>query len=79
MAAHKIFAELAAAETTTAGKIGNPAILAWGSAKPADATAGYAPGCIFIATGTGTVDAIWAANIGTATSCNFDLVDLTLL
>jgi hypothetical protein len=48
-------------------------LFCYGTSKPTDATAGYAPGCIFI-----DVDASSSAfvyiNEGSATSCDFDYV-----
>lgn len=48
--------------------------IAWGSAKPADGSAGYAPGCLFMNLGlTNQSDALYC-NIGSYASCDFNLV-----
>lgn len=53
-------------------------VLDFGATVPSDGGAGYAPGCLFIQT-DGTDEAtVWYANVGTASSCNFDAVDLNI-
>lgn len=47
---------------------------AYGTTVPTDATAGFAPGCIFHHTdGSGAADVLFV-NVGSVTSCNFDPV-----
>lgn len=41
---------------------------------PADATAGYAKGCLFIATDVAAGTSGLYVNVGTTAECNFDLV-----
>lgn len=53
-------------------------VLACGNTVPTDGGIGYAPGCLFIQTDGSTEATIWYANVGTATSCNFDAVDLNI-
>lgn len=47
-------------------------VFAAGTTVPADATAGYAPGCIFIDEDSTTDGAMVYINEGTATSCDFN-------
>jgi hypothetical protein len=47
------------------------AIFAAGDSVPADATAGYGEGCVFLKNG-GAADAQVYVNIGDGASCNFD-------
>lgn len=48
-------------------------IMAAGTTVPADATAGFAPGCQFNKLGSTDLDAAIYFNVGTShTSCNFD-------
>jgi len=49
-------------------------ILAYGATVPADATAGYAPGCLFIhIDGTG-YNTVLYCNVGSVTDCDFNVV-----
>jgi len=48
-------------------------LIAYGNTVPADATAGYAIGCIFIHTDGGDATALYV-NEGTASSCNFNAI-----
>jgi hypothetical protein len=66
------------ARTASLLQIGVPTedglMLASGKTVPTDGTAGYAHGCLFIHTdGTSHTDALYS-NIGTVTSCNFNVV-----
>ena len=47
-------------------------LIAYGETVPADASQGYAPGCIFIKTNGTTHSTIVYGNIGTKASSNFD-------
>jgi hypothetical protein len=47
-------------------------ILSAGDTVPADASEGFAPGCIFIKTDGTTLDNTTYTNIGTKASSNFD-------
>jgi len=48
--------------------------LCYGTTVPTDATAGYVEGCKFLKTDAATGLIAWYTNVGTAASCNFDLV-----
>lgn len=50
------------------------ALLATGTAIPADTTDGYAKGCLFIDTNVGTGTSGLFVNVGTKDSCVFKLV-----
>lgn len=52
-------------------------ILAWGTTVPADASTGYAKGCLFLDLDGADIDHIWAINIGDKSSSDFDLLNLT--
>lgn len=52
-------------------------MLAWGTTKPADGSAGYAPGCIFIHT-DGSGYTTFYVNTGTAESCEFSSYEIGL-
>lgn len=57
-----------------AGENTNGLVFTRGDTVPTDATAGYAKGCIFVNTdGTDHSDLLYT-NIGTAASCNFNLI-----
>jgi len=79
MSAHSTKADLEQGIFDTTGKIlhiGHPdrgALLAWGDAVPADGTAGYATGCLFMHTDGGAGTALYC-NEGTKTACDFDAV-----
>jgi len=49
-------------------------LLASGSTVPTDGTAGYQPGCLFQHTDGTTYATVLYCNIGTATSCDFNVV-----
>ena len=48
-----------------------------GTTVPVDATAGWAPGALFIHTSGSGIDALLYINIGSKSSSNFDALDLT--
>lgn len=50
---------------------GDGYLLAWGAEKPADATPGYAAGCLFINRGLNGVDDGLYINVGDHDSCEF--------
>lgn len=51
-------------------------LLMWGTAAaPSDSGAGYNPGCIYIRTAASNVGVY--VNVGTAASCNFDVVTVS--
>jgi hypothetical protein len=50
------------------------ALLATGTAIPADTTSGFAKGCLFIDTNVGAGTSGLYVNVGTRTSCTFKLV-----
>ncbi len=47
---------------------------AQGTTVPADTTAGYEKGCIFIDTDASAGDVAWI-NVGSVTSCDFDTIE----
>lgn len=49
-------------------------LLASGATVPADGTAGYQPGCLFQHTDGTTYNTVLYCNVGTATSCDFNVV-----
>lgn len=57
---------------------GNGVVMARSSSVPADATAGYSHGCLYVKTnGTTESDAVYV-NVGSNSSCNFDAItDIT--
>lgn len=61
---------------------GRGVLISAGTAKPTDGTPGYAPGCLFFDTDA-AAGLQWYVNIGSRTSCNFDLttngIDLSTL
>lgn len=61
---------------------GRGVLIAAGAAKPTDGTPGYAPGCLFFDTDA-AAGSQWYVNVGSKTSCNFDLstngIDLSTL
>lgn len=63
--------------TDDEGKIlhdnGGDILFATGTSAPSDASSGYAVGCIFQAT-SGAVGEVLFTNVGTTSSCNFDVV-----
>jgi hypothetical protein len=64
-----------ASGVTTLMKNGSGKILlATGTSVPADAGAGYAKGCLFIDTDVGAGSQGVYVNVGTITSCNFDVL-----
>ena len=77
MPGHNIQALLENGEMESSGKLMNiPGVgylLAFGITVPTDATAGYAPGCIFIHTDGGDGSALYV-NEGTYASCDFNLI-----
>jgi len=53
----------------------NRPIIVSGATKPTDNDNGYAPGCIFIKTGTtSSATGMVQVNVGTYSDCNFDNV-----
>lgn len=52
-------------------QVGGPKVMARGATVPTDATAGYAPGCIFIQTDGGAATTLYI-NEGTLASCDFN-------
>lgn len=68
---------LHSADETVATRPGRGVIIASGDTKPADATSGYAIGCIFIQTSTSASGPKVYVNTGTSdTSCAFTVVGL---
>ncbi len=63
--------ELLHKQTLTIPTIGT--ILAYGNSVPADGTAGYSTGCLFLHIDGGPAQAAYV-NEGTAQSCNFVLL-----
>jgi hypothetical protein len=51
-------------------------IYARGAAVPSDASTGYAKGCLFVQEDATNQSNLLYANIGTAASCNFNLVTI---
>lgn len=54
--------------------VGVGILRAHGTTVPTDATAGYAPGCIFHHTDGATGATVLYVNVGSSTSCDFDPV-----
>lgn len=80
MPPHRLPSDLSQIDTGTSGSIGtisasSGAIIAWGTAVPSDATAGYRTGCLFIQTDGGAGTALYC-NEGTLASCDFDAVSV---
>ena len=73
MSAHNLPEELSQSVFPDTFTIGTPAIIAGGATVPTDATAGYLKGCLFLYSGGTTLDTTWYMNIGSATSCDFDV------
>lgn len=56
--------------------VGRGIVLAAGDSVPADATAGYAPGCLFIhIDGTNSMSVLYC-NISTKDSCDFENIEV---
>ena len=79
MPGHNLQALLTNADMKASGTIlKGPAgiMLAWGITVPTDATAGYAPGCLFIHTDGTTYATVLYCNISTVLSCDFNVVTI---
>ena len=74
MSQHNFF-DHALADLPASGKIGDPAIFAWGDTVPTDSDPGYKKGCIFVDTNGGSIAALLYLNVGTDAACDFDVLD----